>query len=424
MAVGSGESSPPPSTRPDTFETFVRGKFIVHELHFYSASDSGRMPPSTDIETIPSSQLVGLASCCELLHKHIPDSTHLSPATYEEYLRTQETASSFGNTTVVAAAAVSGSISNGALTIEMAQFTRFKNNERSPQFFYLFSHTGWGIRTMVANFCRERRLNFLSVGKTGLYNGSHTQGFYTALLDRAVRMQPCVLLIDRIGDEQWAPGGFIRAGGELFDQWVVHKYNTCMPPVRVWVVIAGVSPIQHCDQSFQNQIAENWSYVKDFLNEDQIYAIVYRVYANFLVGFGAADDRPAPSQHGSAESYRLALEASQFYRLLSSQEQLLRSLAQFIGHLPDQLRQSHQTRGTTDAAAVAAAAGFHIIPSHVATLVKHAFTLSSKRLSEMIYRHTIDTRNIPVEQIMPHREDFREATCCTYPFVRDLSFTV
>lgn len=266
---------------------------------------------------------------------------------------------------------------------------------RPNQIMYLFGPDGSGFRTLVTNYCRERRINVIIV-TGGPPATAYDVGTYAALLDRAVAMQPCVVFIDRL-DTHWSQQFYDRTGVELFSEWKRRGFQHCRPLTNVWFVISGTVPIDQLHQSFHQEVQSAWA-VTEALENDQITLTMAQVYAQCLREVGFQDDRPSPPRRNEPSIQVLRqiaerMEQSRFQALLVSQKPLLEAIALRIGNGAQQSKR-------------------FVIPRMMAEVVRQAFFRAIHRLQQRPpHDRVID------ERVLPTQEDFVASVraCINFP---------
>ena len=256
-------------------------------MHFASADPDGELPPGFR-KLDPRRELFGLGACALLLDEN-----------YEEFQAMQKA-------------------------------SRLHAMARRPrQFLSLRAPEGCGLRTMVVNWCRERRVNLLYFGQPA-YPSRYDYGTYAKLVQRARAMEPCVVLIDRL-DQHWSPAEYASRGAELDAYWRHCGYDRRSPYEPLWFVVSHSGPIA---EAFAATLDGCWA-AAAALEAGECALILRRAYADCLLVVGIADDRPAlPDGEYATEADYVRVEQkiaeSAFHRALAAKEDLFRQLGELV----------------------------------------------------------------------------------------------
>jgi hypothetical protein len=229
----------------------------------------------------------------------------------------------------------------------------FRGDMHRPcHFSHIFAPDGSGIRTFVTNWCRETSFNMLWMPRDPNDPDStrYDTGTYTQLLERALQMQPCVVLVDRLDGHWDAPEGrqeqYERSGAELFRAWHAHlERHAWKPPEQprppaVWFVISTQRYWASLAEGFKAATRDSWATMTAIAEHD--YDVILRdAFAKAMRQKGFVDDRPlddairlqlAPAE-ASPEFAQDVLErraASTFEAMLESHDELLKRATRTI----------------------------------------------------------------------------------------------
>jgi hypothetical protein len=206
----------------------------------------------------------------------------------------------------------------------------FQTETHSPShFLYFHGREGSGFRLLLANYCRENNLNFISVRDVRQYE----VGLYKNLIQYAAERMPAVVLIDRI-DHHWLKEAFSHTGNELFSQWqgFLHQYHLqqlekhsgeesptqefAFPPL--WFVITSSSEFHSIHPYLVEKIGSENTAWTDTLKKEQYLAVMRSIAQRWLEDIGFPKDLPDPAlMQIDRAKFAAQLDASQLYRLLS-----------------------------------------------------------------------------------------------------------
>ena len=356
----SSPSTPFLHTPPtDPFDE-VRKNYVVNEFMFQTASADAILPIGFSRHDTQR-ELFGLARCRLLLEQH--------------------TASPF----------------------TVAKQSLYAHpNLRPRQIIYFFAPHGYGLRTLVVNYAREKRLNLLAVSApmcagTELHETRYVPGTYASIIQRALQLEPCILLLDHMRDH-WSEQRFSDVGQELFVYWHQAGLDTCQLPKRIFVVIIGVHPYQTCDLRFQSAISPLMQSDIDALSPSDCGAILWRAYVDCMHAIAIPDDRPEPPG---------AFQTTQMIR--DREERLHKSLFQraimarhpYLVNLADRL---YYAAGDNKS---------FVAPSALHLLVARAFGFSCRRIAAEEYAHPTEP-----DAALPNENELEQAAANTFSELR------
>jgi hypothetical protein len=358
--------------------------FTIQELRFATATPGAPLPKGFIVSTVNTrSELFGLDKCIELLDtniSHQQQQQHFSPDQHH------------GQQPI--------------FTHPMA---------RKSQIFYMFAPSGYGLRTLVVNYCRENRLNLIYMGNQ---IGQYTPGTYAKLVQKALAMQPCVVLVDRLG-EHWSHEKFGSVGSELFAYWNFAGLHVAEPPVKVWFVLTGHQPLPLQDPGFVQMIGEGYALV-DNISVENCVQIIRTAYSDCLRFAGFQDDRPdLPTRYDTdsmLKEKQRRLENSQFHLKLNER-------LDYFEHISQRIH-----------GGVCRMKGGYVLPSNLHLFVVRAFESSCKRVTAARFSNNNNNDNIDAadngnnsmntnaptfdlssDAILPTEEDFENSIRRVFP---------
>ncbi len=211
---------------------------------------------------------------------------------------------------------------------------------------YHQSREGSGTRTLVDNLCRVHRLNLLRVYTRATRNIDgvalsirYQTGGYARILERALELAPCVVLLDRLDTHFESMYG--TTGHELMMAWdelLESRRSESVP--QVWFVFSSCLSLDQSLRFVENPFLRlrNCASVSSPIKDVEAWQIMTQVYGESALAAGVilADDRPTyPSEAQLAsearaahlEAYARALCASEYQRQVERRAPHLKRVA-------------------------------------------------------------------------------------------------
>jgi hypothetical protein len=275
-------------------------------------------------------------------------------------------------------------------------------NLRPRQIFYFFAPHGYGLRTLVVNYAREKRLNLLAVSApmcagTELHETRYVPGTYASIIQRALQLEPCILLLDHMRDH-WSEQRFSDVGQELFAYWHQAGLDTCLLPKRIFVVIIGIHPYQTCDLRLQSAVSPSMQSDIDALSPSDCGAILWRAYVDCMHAIAIPDDRPEPP--GPFQTTQMIRDREERLRKSLFQRAIM-ARHSYLVNLADRLYYAASDNKS------------FVAPSALHLLVAHAFGFSCRRVAAEEC-----TRPTEPDAALPNEKELEQAAVNTFSELR------
>jgi hypothetical protein len=166
----------------------------------------------------------------------------------------------------------------------------FQGAQMQPgHFMRVMAPPGAGLRSFCISWGRENHINVITLAQL-IGQQTYRTGTYLELLQHAMRVQPCLVLLDRLEDH-WSQELFQHAGAELIAAWQQLCEHLHPQVPAIYFVLS----TQQALSAMHPQLLEYWikqhHCTGNLLKPNEIHVILRRAFTMWLCTIGMQDDR-------------------------------------------------------------------------------------------------------------------------------------